>query len=191
MKLDVVNIKGEKLGRKADLPADFFGIEPNDHAIYLAVKQFLANQRQGTHKSKNRNEIAGSTRKIKKQKGTGTARAGAIKNPLFRGGGRMFGPKPHEYGFKLNKKVKELAFRSALSYKAKEQHIMVVDQLAVENPKTREVSGLLKDLGLENEKVLMVVNEKNANMVLASRNISSVFMVRADQLSTYTVMNAT
>lgn len=190
MEIAVINNNGQDAGRKVNLPESIFGIEPNDHAIYLDVKQYLANQRQGTHKAKERAEIAGSTRKIKKQKGTGTARAGSIKSPVFRGGGRIFGPKPRNYGFKLNKKVKELARKSALSYKAKEESIQVVDAITMDAPKTKAFVKLLQDLSLSNKKSLVVLPEMDTNIVLSSRNIPNTMVVSAADLNTYNIVNA-
>lgn len=190
MKLDVVNIEGGKTGRSVDLPEDIFGIEPNEHAVYLAVKQFLANQRQGTHKSKERNEIKGSRKKIKRQKGTGTARAGDIKNPLFRGGGRVFGPRPRTYGIKLNKKVARLARKSALTAKAKAGSIVVIENLNLDAPKTKTYTNLLGSLDLTGKKSLLVTAEHNNNVFLSSRNIQKAKVMRAQDLSTYDVMNS-
>lgn len=190
MKVSVVNRNGEDTGRKVDLAKDVFGIEPNDHAIYLDVKQFLANQRQGTHKSKERAEIAGSTKKIKKQKGTGTARAGSIKSPLFRGGGRVFGPEPRDYSFKLNKKLKTLARKSALSYKATGKSISVLEDLSFEAPKTKEYKSLLTSLSLNNKKTLLVLAEDNKNVVLSSNNLQKTKVTTADQINTYDLLNA-
>jgi large subunit ribosomal protein L4 len=190
MEVAVKKNNGEDAGRKIALPESLFGIEPNDHAIYLDVKQYLANQRQGTHKSKERAEIAGSTRKIKKQKGTGTARAGSIKSPVFRGGGRIFGPKPRNYGFKLNKKVKELARKSALSYKAKDESISILDGISIDAPKTKTFLKLLQDLSLSNKKSLVVLPEMDKNVVLSSRNIPNTMVVTASDLNTYDIVNA-
>jgi len=190
MELAVVNISGKETGRKVNLNDSIFGIEPNDHAIYLDTKQFLANQRQGTHKAKERGEVAGSTRKIKKQKGTGTARAGSIKNPLFRGGGRVFGPKPRYYGFKLNKKVKQLARKSALSYKASTNSIIVLEDFSFEAPKTREMVKMESNLNISNKKSLFVLSEQNKNIYLSSRNVQGVEVVTAGELSTYEIMKA-
>ena len=190
MKLEIVNIEGKNTGKEVDLPNDIFGIEPNDHAIYLTVKQFLANQRQGTHKSKPRNEVAGSTKKIKKQKGTGTARAGDIKNPIFRGGGRIFGPEPRDYSFKVNKKVKALAKKSALTYKASDKNIFVIEDLQFDAPKTRNVSNILKNLGIDNDKVLFIVPDTNLNVSLSARNIMNAQVSNASQLNTYDILNA-
>jgi len=190
MELAVLNIQGKETGRKVTLNDSVFGIEPNDHAIYLDTKQFLANQRQGTHKAKERGEIAGSTRKIKRQKGTGTARAGSIKNPLFRGGGRIFGPKPRYYGFKLNKKVKELARKSALSYKASSNNIIVLEDFSFEAPKTKEIIKMGDNLNISNKKSLIVLPEQNKNIYLSSRNVQGVEVVTAGELNTYRIMKA-
>ena len=190
MKVAVVDIKGKETGRKADLSDAVFGIEPNNHAVYLDVKQYLANQRQGTHKAKERAEIAGSTRKIKKQKGTGTARAGSIKSGVFKGGGRMFGPRPRNYSFKLNKGLKRLARRSALSMKANDKAITVVEDFNLEAPKTKDFINVLKALGLENKKSLIVLGESNNNVYLSSRNLKTTEVVTISELSTYKVMNA-
>jgi len=190
MELAVLNISGKETGRKVNLDDSIFGVEPNDHAIYLDSKQYMANQRQGTHSSKDRGEIAGSTRKIKRQKGTGTARAGSIKNPLFRGGGRVFGPKPRFYGFKLNKKVKELARRSALSYKASTSSIIVLEDFSFETPKTKEIIKMGNNLNIANKKSLFVLPEQNINIYLSTRNIHGVEVVIASELSTYKIMKA-
>jgi large subunit ribosomal protein L4 len=190
MEVAVVNISGKETGRKVKLDDSIFGIEPNDHAIYLDTKQFLANQRQGTAKSKERGEIAGSTRKIKRQKGTGTARAGSIKNPLFRGGGRVFGPKPRFYGFKLNKKVKQLARKSALSYKASSKNIIVLEDFSFEAPQTKEMVKMGNNLNITNKKSLFVLPEQNKNIYLSSRNVLGVEVITAGELSTYEIMKA-
>jgi large subunit ribosomal protein L4 len=190
MELAVLNTSGKETGRKVDLNDAIFGIEPNDHAIYLDTKQYLANQRQGTHKSKERGEVAGSTRKIKKQKGTGTARAGNIRNPLYRGGGRVFGPRPRFYGFKLNKKVKQLARRSALSYKASTNNIIVLEDFSFEAPKTKEIIKMGNNLNLTNKKSVFVLPEQNNNIYLSSRNVLGVEVVMASELSTYEIMKA-
>ncbi|WP_026474763.1 50S ribosomal protein L4 [Alkaliflexus imshenetskii] len=190
MELNVVNIKGEDTGRKVELPDSVFAIEPNDHAIYLDVKQYLANNRQGTHKAKERNEVAGSTRKIKKQKGTGTARAGSIKSPVFRGGGRIFGPRPRNYSFKLNKKLKHLARLSALSYKARNNAIIVVEDFNFEAPKTKEFVALRKNLKVDGNRSLLVMNELDRNVYLASRNIQRSEVAAASGLNTYSIMKA-
>jgi large subunit ribosomal protein L4 len=190
MEVAVININGKETGRKVKLNDSIFGIEPNDHAIYLDTKQFMANQRQGTAKSKERGEIAGSTRKIKRQKGTGTARAGSIKNPLFRGGGRVFGPKPRFYGFKLNKKVKQLARKSALSYKASTNNIIVLEDFSFEAPQTKEMIKMGNNLNIANKKSLFVLSEQNKNIYLSSRNVQGVEVITAGELSTYEIMKA-
>ncbi len=190
MKVAVVDKNGKDTGRKADLSKSVFGIEPNNHAVYLDVKQYLANQRQGTHKSKERGEITGSTRKIKKQKGTGTARAGSIKSGVFKGGGRMFGPRPRNYSFKLNKNLKRLARRSALSMKANDKSIVVLEDFTMDTPKTQEFTAILKNLGLENKKSLFVLGESNNNVYLSSRNLKGAEVVTNSELSTYKIMNA-
>jgi large subunit ribosomal protein L4 len=186
----VVDITGKDTGRKVELNKDIFGAEPNDHAIYLDVKQHLANQRQGTHKSKQRGEISGSTRKLHRQKGTGGSRKGSIKNPLFRGGGRIFGPQPRDYSFKLNKKVKRLARISALTYKAKENLIHVIEDFKLEQPKTKEFLNVMKNLNLGDKKVLVLTSETNNNLVLSSRNVQKKKVSRAADLNTYDVLNA-
>ena len=190
MELAILNIDGKETGRKVNLNDSIFGIKPNDHAIYLDTKQFLANQRQGTHKSKQRGEVAGSTRKIKRQKGTGTARAGSIKNPLFRGGGRIFGPQPRFYGFKLNKKLKQLARKSALSYKASTNNIIVLEDFSFEAPKTKEMVKMGNNLNIGNKKSLFVLPEQNKNIYLSSRNVQGVEVITAGELSTYKIMKA-
>ena len=190
MKVAVLDINGKATGREVSLSKDIFAIEPSNHAVYLDVKQYLANQRQGTHKSKERAEITGSTRKIKKQKGTGTARAGSIKNPLFKGGGRVFGPRPRNYSFKLNKNLKRLARKSALTLKAKENQIFVIEDFSFEAPKTKNFTGLLSALGLENKKSLFVLGELNNNVYLSSRNLKGTEVVTNEQLSTYKILNA-
>lgn len=190
MKVAVLDINGKDTGRKADLSGDVFAIEPNNHAVYLDVKQYLANQRQGTHKSKERAEISGSTRKIKKQKGTGTARAGSIKSGVFKGGGRMFGPRPRNYSFKLNKSLKRLARKSALSIKASEQSIVVLEDFNFESPKTKNFTAVLKALGLENKKSLFVLGEANKNVYLSSRNLKGSEVVTSSEISTYKILNA-
>ena len=189
MKLDIINIEGQKTGKQIELPEDIFGIEPNDHAIYLAVKQYNANQRQGTHSSKERNAVAGSTRKIKRQKGTGTARAGDIKSPIFRGGGRIFGPHPRTYGIKLNKKVKNLARKSALSGKASAGEIVVLEDFTFDLPRTKEFTNILKNLDLTNKKTLLVTGEQDESLYLSSRNIQKAKVMRAQDLNTYAVLN--
>ncbi|MBQ8205102.1 MAG: 50S ribosomal protein L4 [Alistipes sp.] len=190
MELAVLNTLGQETGRKVVLSDAVFGVEANDHAIYLDVKQFLADQRQGTHKSKQRNEVAGSTRKLKRQKGTGGARCGSIKSPLFPGGGRVFGPVPRDYSFKLNKKLKQLARRSALTYKAQANAIQVLENPVMEAPKTKAVIAMAKALNVENKKVLVVLPETNVNFQLSCRNIASVKPILAQNLNTYEVMNA-
>jgi large subunit ribosomal protein L4 len=190
MELAVLNIKGEDTGRKVQLNEDIFGIEPNDHVIYLAVKQYLADQRQGTAKSKERSEIAGSTRKLIRQKGSGGARRGDIKSPLLRGGGRVFGPKPRDYSFKLNKKVKELARKSALSYKALQDAIIVVEDFDFDVPKTKEFKKMQKNLKIDDKKLLLVLPGVNKNVYLSARNIQRVDVMTATDLNTYRVMNA-
>lgn len=190
MKLEVYNIEGQQTGRQIDLPADIFGVEPNEHAVYLAVKQFLNNQRQGTHKAKERGEIAGSTRKIKRQKGTGTARAGSIKSGVFRGGGRMFGPRPRTYGIKLNKKVKTLARKSALSTKLTAGHIKVVEDFTFDAPKTKAFHNILKGLESDQHRTLLVTGEQDNMVYLSSRNIAKASVTRVQDLNTYEVMAA-
>ncbi|MEP2937691.1 MAG: 50S ribosomal protein L4 [Gilvibacter sp.] len=190
MKVAVVDKNGKETGRQVTLNKEVFAIDPNDHAVYLDVKQYLANQRQGTHKAKERAEITGSTRKIKKQKGTGTARAGSIKSGVFRGGGRIFGPRPRNYSFKLNKNIKRLARKSALSMKASEKAIMVVEDFTMDAPKTQEFGQVLKSLGLENKKSLIVLGESNNNVYLSSRNLKGTEVVTNSELSTYKIMNA-
>lgn len=190
MKVSVLDINGKDTGRKVELSDAVYGIEPNDHAVYLDVKQFLANQRQGTHKAKERAEIAGSTRKIKKQKGTGTARAGSIKSPVFRGGGRIFGPRPKDYSFKLNKNLKRLARKSALSIQAKENNIIVVEDFTFDAPKTKNFTAVVNALGLEGKKSLFVFAEPNKNVYLSSRNLERSKTVSNSELSTYDLLNA-
>lgn len=190
MKLEVLNIQGEKTGRSVDLPEDIFGVEPNEHAVYLAVKQYLANQRQGTHKAKERGEVAGSTRKIKRQKGTGTARAGDIKNPVFRGGGRIFGPRPRKYTVRLNKKVKRLARKSALSDKAAAGNILIVEDFSFEAPKTKEFINILQQLDVNGQKTVLVTSDFEKEVYLSSRNVPKTETVRATDLNTYEIMNA-
>ncbi len=190
MELAILKIDGNETGRKVNLNDSIFGIEPNDHAIYLDTKQFLANQRQGTHKTKERSEIIGSTRKIKRQKGTGTARAGSIKNPIFRGGGRTFGPTPRYYGFKLNKKVKQLARKSALSYKASTNNIIILEDFSLEGPKTKEMIKIGDNLKITDKKSLIVLSEQNKNIYLSARNIQGVEVITATELSTYEIMKA-
>ncbi len=190
MEVAVLDIKGKETGRKAKLSDAVFAIEPNEHAVYLDVKQYLANQRQGTHKAKERAEIAGSTRKIKKQKGTGTARAGSIKSPIFKGGGRVFGPRPRNYGFKLNKNLKRLARKSALSMKANDKAIMVVEDFSFDTPKTKNFTEVLKALGIESKKSLIVLGDSNKNVYLSSRNLKTSEVISSSELSTYKILNA-
>ena len=190
MEVTIYNISGAETGKKATLNDEIFGIEPNNHAIYLDVKQYLANKRQGTHKSKQRNEVMGSTRKLKKQKGTGGARSGSILSPLFPGGGRVFGPVPRDYSFKLNKKLKQLARKSALTYKAKDNAITVVEDFAMEAPKTKEFIAITKNLKLDGKKILVVLPETNPVISLSARNLQNVKVIPASNLNTYDVMNA-
>jgi len=190
MEIAVFNIEGKETGKKVTLNDAIFGIEPNDHAIYLDTKQYLASQRQGTHKTKERSEVMGSTRKLKRQKGTGTARFGSIKNPEFRGGGRIFGPRPRFYGFKLNKKVKQLARKSALSYKAKENKIIVLEDFSMEVPKTSQMAGMSANLNLARKNSLIVLSEQNKNIYLSSRNLQGVEVVTISDLNTYNIMKA-
>lgn len=190
MKVVVHNIEGKETSKKVDLKKDIFGIEPNDHAIYLDVKQYLANQRSGTSKTKERGEITGSRRKIRKQKGSGMARVGDIKNPIFRGGGRIFGPKPRDYDSKLNKKVKRLARKSALTYKAKDNNIIVLEDFTFDTPKTKDYLNILNNLEQANSKTLMVLPEANTNIVLSSNNLKKAKVVMASNLCTYDIMNA-
>ena len=190
MELKIHNIKGKETDKKIKLNKAIFGIEPNDHAIYLDVKQYLANNRKGLHKSKERAEIVGSTRKIKKQKGTGTARAGSIKNPLFRGGGRIFGPRPRSYDQKINKKVKKLARKSALAYKAINNEILILEDFKLSSPKTSDYLKIIKAFGLESKKTLLVINEINNNIYLSSRNIKNSKVTINSELNTYEITDA-
>lgn len=190
MEVKVLDINGKETGRTVQLSDSVFAIEPNKHAIYLDVKQYLANQRQGTHKSKERNEVTGSTRKIKKQKGTGTARAGSVKSPLFKGGGTVFGPRPRNYSFKLNKNLKKLARKSALSFKVQENSLIVVEDFNFEAPSTKGFIKVLNALGLENKKSLFVLSETNNNVYLSSRNLERVSVVTSSDLNTYGILNA-
>jgi len=190
MEVKVLDINGKDTGRKVQLSDSVFAIEPNNHAVYLDVKQYLANQRQGTHKAKERAEVAGSTRKIKKQKGTGTARAGSAKNPLFKGGGTVFGPRPRSYSFKLNKTLKRLARKSAFSMKAKESNLVVLEDFTFETPNTKNFINVLKALGLENKKSLFVLGDSNKNVYLSSRNLKASNVVTTSELSTYAILNA-
>jgi len=190
MEIKVINTAGKETGRTVTLDEQIFGIEPNDHAIYLDVKQILANKRQGTHSAKERGEVSGSTRKIKKQKGTGTARAGSVKSPVFRGGGRVFGPRPRNYDFKLNKKVKSLARASALTYKALEEAIVVIEDFNFETPKTREMVQISNNLNITDKKSLFVLPEENKNIYLSSRNLERISVTTASELNTYQILNA-
>ncbi len=190
MELKVVNTKGKETAKKVSLSKEVFGIEPNDHAIYLDVKQHLANKRQGTHQSKERGEIVGSTRKLRKQKGSGAARVGSIKNPLFKGGGRVFGPKPRNYGFKLNKKLKQLARKSALSYKVKEDSMMVLEDFSFDTPKTKDFAALMAALKMNGKKSLMILNQEDKNIYLSSRNLEGAEVVTISELNTYKILNA-
>jgi large subunit ribosomal protein L4 len=190
MELVIHKINGEATDRKVRLNEEVFGIQPNDHAIYLDVKQYLANQRQGTHKSKERSEVSASTKKIKRQKGTGTARAGSLKSPVFVGGGRVFGPKPRDYSFKLNKKLKQLARRSALAYKAQGQVITIVEDFSFESPKTKQVVEMLNNFKFDGKRALLVMNKADRNVVLSARNLQNVKVVTADSLNTYEILNA-
>ena len=190
MEVKVLDFNGKDTGRKVQLSDSVFGIEPNNHAVYLDVKQYLANQRQGTHKAKERAEVAGSTRKIKKQKGTGTARAGSAKNPLFKGGGTVFGPRPRSYSFKLNKNLKRLARKSAFSLKVKESNLVVVEDFTFDTPNTKNFISVLSALGLENKKSLFVLGDSNKNVYLSSRNLKASSVVTNSELSTYAILNA-
>ncbi|EGV44145.1 50S ribosomal protein L4 [Bizionia argentinensis JUB59] len=190
MKVAVLDINGKDTGRQVNLSKDVFAIEPNNHAVYLDVKQYLANQRQGTHKAKERAEISGSTRKIKKQKGTGTARAGSIKSGVFKGGGRMFGPRPRSYSFKLNKNVKRLARKSALTIKANEKSIVILEDFNFESPKTKNFTAILKALDLVNKKSLFVLGGSNNNVYLSSRNLKGSEVITSSEISTYKILNA-
>lgn len=190
MEISVLKHTGEDTGRKVKLTDTVFNIEPNDHAIYLDVKQILANRRQGTHKAKERAEISGSTRKIKRQKGTGTARAGSIKSPIFRGGGRVFGPRPRNYGFKLNKKVKQLARKSALTYKAKDQLVSVLEDFSFDTPKTKLFIEMLQKLSMGDKKTLLILAQSDKNVALSGRNIQNAKVITADSVNTYDIINA-
>ena len=190
MKLAVHNITGKETSKKVDLSNDVFGVEPNDHAIYLDVKQYLAAKRSGTHKAKERSDVKGSRRKLRKQKGSGAARVGDIKNPLFRGGGRVFGPRPRSYDFKVNKKVKRLARKSALSYMAKDKNIIVLEDFSFDTPKTKSYTDILSNFDLLDNKTVLVLAESNKNIFLSSRNLKKAKVVLASELNTYTVMNA-
>ena len=190
MKIAVYNIQGESTGREIELPDSVFGVAPNDHAVYLAVKQYLAHQRQGTHKSKEKGEITGSTRKLKRQKGTGTARAGDIKSPIFRGGGRIFGPKPRDYSMKLNKKTKQLARKTVLADKLRTDNLIIVEDFSFEGPKTKAYLNILSSLAIDDRKSLVVTSEYDKNVYLSGRNVSYSKTVVASDLNTYTIMNA-
>ena len=190
MEVKVLNFNGKETGRTITLSDSVFAIEPNNHAVYLDVKQYLANQRQGTHKAKERAEVAGSTRKIKKQKGTGTARAGSAKNPLFKGGGTVFGPRPRSYSFKLNKNLKRLARKSAFSLKAKESNLVVIEDFTFDTPSTKNFINVLKSLGLDNKKSLFVLGDANKNVYLSSRNLKGSSVVTTSEISTYAILNA-
>ena len=190
MQVDVLNIQGQKTGRSVELPDEVFGIEPNDHVIYLAVKQYLAAGRSGTHKVKTRAEVKGSSRKLHKQKGTGGARKGNIRNPLYKGGGTIFGPKPHKYDIKLNRKVKDLAKISALSYKAKESAIIVVEDFAMETPKTKQLIEVMKGLNVSNKKSIIILPEYNDNVYLSTRNVPNITSTLLADINTYEIMNA-
>ena len=190
MKLAVHNITGKETSKKVDLSNDVFGVEPNDHAIYLDVKQYLAAKRSGTHKAKERSDVKGSRRKLRKQKGSGAARVGDVKNPLFRGGGRVFGPRPRSYDFKVNKKVKRLARKSALSYMAKDKNIIVLEDFSFDTPKTKSYTDILSNFDLLDNKTVLVLAESNKNIFLSSRNLSKAKVVLASELNTYDVMNA-
>ena len=190
MQVDVLDIKGNKTGRSVELPEEIFGVEPNNHVIYLAVKQYLAAQRQGTHKVKTRMEVKGSSKKLHKQKGTGGARKGNLRNPLYKGGGTIFGPKPHSWDFKLNRKVKDLAKISALSHKAKENAIVVVEEISIDKPSTKQFAGILKSLNLDGKKTLFVSTEFNDNLYLSLRNIISVGGSLLSDINTYDIVNA-
>ena len=190
MQVDVLNIEGQKTGRSVELPQDIFGIEPNDHVIYLAVKQYLAAGRAGTHKVKTRAEVKGSSRKLHKQKGTGGARKGNIRNPLYKGGGTIFGPKPHKYDIKLNRKVKDLAKISALSYKAKDEAIVVVEDINLETPKTKQLFSILGNLSVADKKTIVVLSEYNDSLYLSTRNIPNITTTLLADINTYEIMNA-
>jgi len=190
MQIDVLNIKGSKTGRSVELPAEVFGVEPNDHAIYLAVKQYLAAQRQGTHKVKTRAEVHGASRKLHKQKGTGGSRKGNIRNPLYKGGGTIFGPKPHGYGFKLNRKVKDLAKISALSHKAKDAAVLVVEDINFEAPKTKQMVEVLNALKVSDKKTLLILADYNDNVYLSTRNVPNVASTLLADINTYDIVNA-
>lgn len=190
MQVDVLNIQGQKTGRTIELPEEIFGVEPNDHVIYLSVKQYLAAQRQGTHKVKNRKEVQGASRKLHRQKGTGGSRKGNLRNPLYKGGGTIFGPKPRDYSFKLNRKVKDLAKMSALAYKAKENAIVILEDLSIDSPKTKTMTGMLKALNIADKKALFILPENGENVYLSLRNIPSVNGTLLSDMNTYDIVNA-
>jgi len=190
MKLKIHNTEGKETKKSVDLAEDIFNIEPNDHAIYLAVKQYLANQRQGTHKTLEKSEISGSTKKLHRQKGTGGSRKGSIKNPLFKGGARIFGPRPRDYGFKLNKSLKDLARKSALTYKAKDNALVVVEDFTLDKPKTKDFAAILKNLGADTSRAMVLVHENNKNLILAGRNIPNAEVSLATGINTYEIMRA-
>lgn len=190
MQVDILNTKGEKTGRSIELPDDIFGIEPNDHVIYLAVKQYQAAQRQGTHKVKTRAEVKGASRKLHKQKGTGGSRKGNIRNPLYKGGGTIFGPKPHKWDIKLNKKVKDLAKMSALSYKAKENAIVIVEEIEMTSPKTKQLVDVMKGLNVAEKKTLFVIPEYSDNLYLSTRNVPNIASILLSDINTYDIINA-
>jgi large subunit ribosomal protein L4 len=190
MQVDVLNIQGQKTGRTVELPEEIFGIEPNDHVIYLSVKQYLAAQRQGTHKVKTRMEVKGASRKLHRQKGTGGSRKGNLRNPLYKGGGTIFGPKPRDYSFKLNRKVKDLAKMSALAYKAKESAIVILEDISMEAPKTKTFNGVLKALNIADKKALFILPENGENVYLSLRNIPSVNASLLSDMNTYDIVNA-
>ena len=190
MKIEVLKTDGNKVGRSVELPESVFGVEPNDHAIYLAVKQYMANQRQGTHKAKEKSEVSGSTRKLHRQKGTGGSRKGSIKNPLFRGGARIFGPRPRDYSFKLNQKVKDLAKKSALTYKAKDNAIAVVEDFSMETHRTKDFVQILKNLGLSEKKTILVIDNADDNLRKASRNVTKSRIAKVSDLNTYEILKA-
>lgn len=190
MKVDILNIEGKSTGRKIDLPDDVFSAEPNDHAIYLAVKQYNASLRQGTHSAKEKSQLSGSTRKLHKQKGTGGSRKGSIKNPIFRGGARIFGPRPRVYGFRLNKKVKTLAKNSALSYKVREKNLIVLEDIKIETPRTKEFLKMLENLKVSDKKILLVTADKNKNVELSARNVTNAEVLVKDSVNTYNILNA-
>ena len=190
MQVEVLNTKGKATGRTVELPEEIFGVEPNSHVVYLAVKQYLAAQRQGTHKVKTRAEVQGASRKLHRQKGTGGSRKGNIRNPLYKGGGTIFGPKPHGYGFKLNKKVKDLAKMSALAYKAKENAILIVEDITLDTPKTKQVFDVMKVLNVSDKKTLLITSEYNDNLYLSTRNVPNIANTLLSDINTYDIINA-